>query len=181
MRRSAALALAVVALAACGGDDETAERAPAAPATATTAGAPAATTTAPASRAGERSRFVVVTSLLGRPLPGAPGCRFERSFRPDRPSASAYDGALVLRVGCRGDRRGAGGQIINRAGMKPTEISCRDANARESFCIYAPSETVGLAFIAADRATARRRIERLIEVVAPLPTGVTPLAGAAAG
>jgi hypothetical protein len=69
------------------------------------------------------------------------------------------------------------GQIVNRAGSKPTEITCRDTTAGQLFCVYVPSTSVGLYFTGTDRAVVRRRLEHLIEVVAPLPRGVTPLSG----
>jgi hypothetical protein len=69
------------------------------------------------------------------------------------------------------------GQIVNRAGSKPTEITCRDTSKGQLYCVYVPSSSVGLYFTGTDRAVVRRRLEHLMELVAPLPTGITPLSG----
>ena len=50
-------------------------------------------------------------------------------------------------------------------------------SAGELFCIYVPSTSVGLYFTGTDRAVTRRRLEHLMAMVAPLPTGITPLSG----
>lgn len=195
MRRAIPVLLmltALSALAGCGDSDDDAQGAATTPdtaaaataATATTA-APATTTTTttpaapkPAAGADKNGNYVVVTSLLGRQLPKEPQCRFAKTFVPDNPSAGSYDGALTLTVTCeKTDRYQAMGQIVNRAGSKPTEITCRDTSGGQLYCIYVPSTSVGLYFTGTDRAVVRRRLERLIEVVAPLPTGITPLSG----
>lgn len=130
---------------------------------------------------GNASPYVVVTSLLGKPLPGEPGCAFERSFAPDSASVASYDGALSLTVTCaKRDGVAPGGQIVNRAGRKPASVTCRRAADGQSFCIYVPSTTVALYFTGPDQAAARRRLERLMAVVEPLPMGVSPLSGASA-
>jgi len=190
MRRAIPIFLALAALGAstgCGDDDATsasADKQTITTAAATTTPAATSTTTAtipePAG-GGEQSGFVVVTSLLGKPLPKEPGCRFAKTFVPDKPSASAYDGALTLLVTCpkAGDFQPSG-QIVNRAGSKPTEITCRETQPPELYCIYVPSSSVGLYFTGTDRAVVRRRLERLIEIVQPLPTGITPLSGTSA-
>ena len=184
------LVLSLAALAGCGDDDGDSADADAptstAPAAVTTP-APAATTTAPAPPAaattpnGEDSPYVVVTSLLGKPLPEEPGCRFAKTFVPDKPSATAYDGALTLAITCpkEGDFQPTG-QIVNREGSKPTEITCRETRPPQLYCIYVPSAAVGLYFTGTDRAVVRRRLEHLIEIVQPLPTGITPLSGTSA-
>lgn len=184
--RAIPLFLALAALAAlggCGGSDSASSdtlTSTAAAVRTTTASASAKTTPAPppkASTAAENggSRFVVVTSLLGKQMPKEPRCRFAKTFVPDRPSA--YDGALTLTVTCeKSDGYRAVGQIVNRAGSKPTEITCRDTSAGQLYCIYVPSSSVGLYFTGTDRGVVRRRLEHLIEIVAPLPPGITPLA-----
>ena len=189
MRRAIPIlpALCALALVAGCGDDDDAGRDPqtsTAPAVATTP-APAATSTAPAPGAttpsDDDSPYVVVTSLLGRSLPSEPGCRFARTFVPDKPSATAYDGALTLAITC--PKEGGfqpTGQIVNRAGSKPTEITCRETTPPQLYCIYVPSSSVGLYFTGTDRAVVRRRLEHLIEIVQPLPTGITPLSGTSA-
>lgn len=191
MRRAIPILLALSALTVlvgCGDSDSGATRAPASTtAAADTTPAPATTTPAPAAgttttRSGDdTSRYVVVTSLLGKPLPKEPGCRFARTFVPDKPSASAYDGALKLAVTCpKSDDFQPTGQIVNRVGSKPTEITCRETTPPELYCIYVPSPWVGLYFTGTDRAVVRRRLEHLIEVVQRLPTGITPLSGTSA-
>lgn len=169
----------------CGGSDETSD-ATATTTTTSTAAAqtPArttpATTTPPGATAGESkdSPYVVVTSLLGKPLPKEPQCRFAKNFVADNPSASAYDGQLTLAVTCdKQDGYTPMGQIVNRAGSKPSEITCKDTTAGQLFCIYVPSTSVGLYFTGTDRAVVRRRLQHLIEIVQPLPTGITPLSG----
>lgn len=184
MRRAIPSFLAVAALATlagCGDDDTGASAATQTSPTAAAATTPAATTPARAGADGGDSPYVVVTSLLGRPLPKEPGCRFAKTFVPDKPSASAYDGALTLLVTCpKADGFKPTGQIVNRAGSKPTEITCRRTRPPELYCIYVPSSTVGLYFTGTDRAVVRRRLEHLIEIVQPLPTGVTPLSGTSA-
>jgi hypothetical protein len=189
--RSAILLLlvlaALAALAGCGDSDTASEETVTSTSAAqtTTATAPA-TKIAPRTAAGtdnktgrdRNSPFVVVTSLLGKPLPKEPLCRFAKTFAADNPSAVTYDGALSLTVTCdRQDGYTGMGQIVNRAGSKPTEITCRDTTAGQLFCVYVPSTSVGLYFTGTDRAVVRRRLEHLIEVVAPLPRGVTPLSG----
>lgn len=188
MRRAIPIFLALAALAAfagCGDDDTSASadtqtsKTSATTTTPATTSTPAATT--PAAADGGESPFVVVTSLLGKPLPKEPGCRFARTFVPDNPSASAYDGALTLLVTCpKADGFKPTGQIVNRAGSKPTEITCRQTRPPELFCIYVPSSSVGLYFTGTDRAVVRRRLQHLIELVQPLPTGITPLSGTSA-
>ncbi|HVF79393.1 MAG TPA: hypothetical protein VNA28_13940 [Solirubrobacteraceae bacterium] len=178
---------ALGALAGCGGSDGTSD----AGTTSTSAAAPAATSTAPspisttpatttpaAKGANKDSPYVVVTSLLGKQLPEEPACRFAKTFVPDNPSAGGYDGALALSITCakEGDHTPTG-QIVNRAGSKPTEITCRDTRDGELYCIYVPSTSVGVFFTGTDRAIVRRRLEHLIETVQPLPTGITPLSG----
>lgn len=173
-------------LAGCGGSDATSEgtvtstnSAAVAPATAPR---PVTTNAAAAARsAGRDSPYVVVTSLLGRQMPKEPRCRFAKTFVPDDPSAASYDGALTLTVTCdKSDGYTPVGQIVNRAGSKPTEITCRDTTRGQLYCIYVPSTSVGLYFTGTDRAVVRRRLEHLMEIVAPLPTGVTPLSGTSA-
>lgn len=190
MRRAVPLLLALVAFAGCGSDDSDGSSASAGTATsatsvtpATTTAAPPATTTAPVTTTpkGDQSPYVVVTSLLGKQLPQEPGCRFAKSFVPDKPSASGYDGALTLTVTCqRADNYTPVGQIVNRAGSKPSEITCRETQNGQLYCIYVPSTHVGLYFTGTDRAVVRRRLEHLIEIVQPLPTGLTPLSGSTA-
>ena len=139
---------------------------------------PAPTTTTPR---GGKSPFVVVTSLLGRQLPKEPGCRFSKTFTPDKPSATAYDGSLTLTVMCpRADGYRPVGQIVNRRGSKPTEIVCRETSPPQLYCIYVPNMHIGLYFTGTDRAVVRRRLEHLIEIVQTLPTGITPLSGTSA-
>lgn len=174
---------AVAAVAGCGSDGS-GDGGKASTATSTVGAGPTttATTGGTTTSGGSGGDFVVVTSLLGRDLPKEPGCTFADAFMPDKPSASAYDGALTLTVTCK--KRGEFapvGQIVNRAGRKPTEITCRDSGDGQSFCVYVPSETVALTFIAADQDAARRRLQRLIDAVQPLPTGVSPLSGASSG
>jgi hypothetical protein len=190
MRRTIPLLLVLAglgALAGCGDSGSASESgATSTIAAAATATVPAPVSTTPATTtpasaangASGDSPYVVVTSLLGKQLPEEPQCRFAKTFVPDDPSAGAYDGALSLVVTCpkQGGKQ-ATGQIVNRAGSKPTEISCRDANPTEVYCIYVPRTSVGLFFTGTDRAVARRRLEQLIEIVAPLPTGITPLSG----
>lgn len=185
------MSAALGALAGCGSDDsapgETATRTTAGVLTSTatvpaTTAAPAATTppTATAGTSGD-SPFVVVTSLLGKPLPKEPACRFATSFIADNPAAGAYDGSLALTVTCDKEKGYTSmGQVVNRAGSKPTEITCRDTTGGQLFCIYVPSTSVGLYFTGTDRAVVRRRLAHLIEVVQPLPIGVTPLSGTSA-
>jgi hypothetical protein len=188
MRRAVPVFLvlsALVALGGCGDGDKTSSSTSTSPTT-TTSTSPAAATTTPAtttpstssSKKNADSPYVVVTSLLGKPLPKEPGCQFAKTFVPANPSAAAYDGSLALTVTCQKE---AGytptGQVVNRPGSKPTEITCRDTSGGQLYCIYVPSTSVGLYFTGTDRATVRRRLEHLIEVVSPLPTGITPLAG----
>jgi hypothetical protein len=179
MRRALPLLLALAAIAGCGDSSSPDDGA------STTTTPPAATsaataTAAPGTGASKDSPYVVVTSLLGKPLPNEPGCTFAKTFLPNTPTA--YDGGLALSITCKpsGGFKPTG-QIVNRPGNKPTEITCRDTIRGQLFCIYAPSVSVGLYFTGTDRAVTRRRLERLIEVVAPLPTGITPLSGAATG
>ncbi len=188
MRRAIPLLLALTALGALAGCGDSASTAGdtvtstnAAVATATTMSpAPTGTTSGgeTAAEADEDSPYVVVTSLLGKPLPKEPQCRFAKSFVPDDPAAGSYDGALSLTVRCeKTDGYRGMGQIVNRAGSKPTEITCRDTTAGQLYCIYVPTSSVGLYFTGTDRAVVRRRLEHLIEIVAPLPAGITPLSG----
>ena len=171
------------ALAGCGGSDSASQQTATSTSAVAGGSAPVApgagtTTNSTASTGKKGSRFVVVTSLLGKPLPKEPDCRFAKTFVPDNPTASGYDGALALTVTCK---KSGGytplGQIVNRAGSKPTEITCRDTQGGQLYCIYVPSTSVGLYFTGTDRAVVRRRLEHLIEIVAPLPTGITPLSG----
>jgi hypothetical protein len=183
---------ALGALAGCGGSDNASDGSTtstnAAVATATTTApspvgtTPAMTTTASATKGADKdSPYVIVTSLLGKPLPEEPQCRFARTFVPDNPSAGGYDGALALNITCAKEgSHTPTGQVVNRAGSKPTEITCRDTSDGELYCIYVPSSSVGLFFTGTDRAVVRRRLEHLIEIVAPLPTGITPLSGTSA-
>ena len=178
MRRASLLLLTLVAVLAGCGDSE--QKSTAAGATATTS-TPAATTPSaaatPTAPAGA-SPYVVVTKLLGRPLANEPGCRFRKSFVPSlRPPG--YDGSLALTVSCpKADGYTPFGQIVNKQGSKPSEITCKDTHAGQLYCLYVPSTSVGLYFTGTDRAVVRRRLEHLIEVVRPLPTGVTPISGA---
>lgn len=185
MRRAIPILLALTVLVGCDDSDSAATRAPASTTAAADTTPAAATTPAPGTtttRSGDdTSRYVVVTSLLGKPLPKEPGCRFARTFVTDKPSASAYDGALTLAVTCpKSDDFRPTGQIVNRVGSKPTEITCRETTPPELYCIYVPSPWVGLYFTGTDRAVVRRRLEHLIEVVQRLPTGITPLSGTSA-
>jgi hypothetical protein len=188
MRRPTLLFLALAALAAlggCGDSDSASSDIPTSTIAAVrTAPAPASTTTTREPTSGAKSAkgpkgpsgFVVVTALLGKQMPKEPRCRFAKTFVPDRPTA--YDGALTLTVTC--DRSGGYrpvGQIVNRAGSKPTEITCRDTSKGQLYCVYVPSSSVGLYFTGTDRAVVRRRLEHLMELVAPLPIGITPLSG----
>lgn len=180
MRRAIPLFLALAALGGCGDSDSASSDTPTSTAAAVrTTPAPASTT--PATSSGDKgaaNRFVVITSLLGKQMPKEPRCRFARTFTPDKPSPNSYDGALTLTVTCdksKGYR--AVGQIVNRAGSKPTEITCRDTSDGQLYCIYVPSSSVGLYFTGTDRGVVRRRLEHLIEIVSPLPTGITPLSG----
>lgn len=182
MRRAIPILLALAALSAftgCGDDDSSASADTQTSTTSSATSSPATTSTTPApAPGGEDSGFVVVTSLLGKPLPKEPGCRFAKTFVPDKPTASAYDGALTLLVTCpKTDDFEPTGQIVNRAGSKPTEITCRETRPPELYCIYVPSPSVGMYFTGTDRAVVRRRLEHLIEIVQPLPTGITPLSG----
>ena len=181
----AALLAVAVAVGGCGGaDDEPSDASTVTGAVASTTPAPvtpATTTPATTTPSGGKSPYVVVSSLLGRPLPKEPGCRFNKTFTPDKPSASAYDGALTLTVMCpRADGYRPVGQIVNRRGSKPTEITCRETTAPQLYCIYVPSPYVGLYFTGTQRDVVRRRLEHLIETVQPLPTGITPLSGTSA-
>jgi hypothetical protein len=186
MRRAAPVLLVLAALAAlagCGGSDDDGKASSTSTSTtaavATTAARETTTPSAPATKkeTGD-SPYVVVTSLLGKPLPKEPGCQFAKTFVPDNPSVTAYDGSLSLTVTCaKEDGYTPTGQIVNRPGSKPTEITCRDTSGGQLYCIYVPSTSVGLYFTGTDRATVRRRLEHLIAVVSPLPTGITPLSG----
>jgi hypothetical protein len=176
---------ALGALAGCGDSDNASDETVTSTAAATqtpTETAPA--TTIPSSTTAGKDKdspYVIVTSLLGKQLPKEPLCRFAKSFVADNPSAGAYDGTLALTVTCdRQDGYTAMGQIVNRAGSKPTEITCRDTTAGQLFCVYVPSTSVGLYFTGTDRAVVRRRLEHLMEIVAPLPRGITPLSGTSA-
>ena len=186
MRYATLLLLALTALGGCGDSESpgaSTNTAPSTTAAAATTPAPATTTpSAPRSAAdGDKSGFVDVTSLLGKPLPGEPGCRFAKTFVPDKPSPGAYDGALTLTVTCpKSEGYIPVGQVVNRAGSKPTEITCRDTRGRELFCVYVPNSSLGLYFTGTDRKVVRRRLERLIETVAKLPAGITPLARSSA-
>jgi hypothetical protein len=175
MRRALPLLLALAAIAGCGDSSSSDGGA------STTTTTPAVTSTLAAGAVtGKDSPYVVVTSLLGKPLPNEPGCAFSKTFNPNTPTA--YDGGLALSITCKpsGGFKPTG-QIVNRPGNKPTEITCRDTTRGQLFCIYAPSVSVGMYFTGTDRALTRRRLEHLIEIVAPLPTGITPLSGAATG
>jgi hypothetical protein len=180
MRRALPLLLALAAIAGCG-DSSSSDGGASTPTTTTpaTTSTPAATLAAGAAT-GKDSPYVVVTSLLGKPLPNEPGCAFAKTFTPNTPTA--YDGGLALSITCKpsGGFKPTG-QIVDRPGNKPTEITCRDTTRGQLFCIYAPSVSVGLYFTGTNRALTRRRLEHLIEIVAPLPTGITPLSGAATG
>ncbi len=183
MRGATVLLVALLGLAGCGDSERTSPIASTTTTSAPTVAAPATATTGapPAATPGGRSRFVDVSSLVGKPLAGEPGCRFARSVIPDRPSARQYDGALTLSVRCpRTDDYTPFGQIVNRTGSKPSEITCRAARGKEQYCIYVPSSSVGLYFTGTDRAVVRRRLERLVDVVGSLPNGVTPLPAAPA-
>jgi len=175
MRRALPLLLALAAIAGCGDSSSSDDGA------STTTSAPAVTSTATAvPGTSSDSPYVVVTSLLGKPLPKEPGCAFAKRFTPNTPTA--YDGGLSLSITCKPSHGfKPTGQIVNRPGNKPTEITCRDTTRGQLFCIYAPSVSVGMYFTGTDRALTRRRLEHLIEIVAPLPTGITPLSGAATG
>ncbi|MBW3653393.1 MAG: hypothetical protein KY433_07330 [Actinobacteria bacterium] len=184
MRYATLLLLALTALAGCGDSESpgaSTNTVPSTTAAAATTPAPATTTpsakSTPRSAAdGDKSGFVDVTSLLGKPLPGEPGCRFAKTFVPDKPSPSAYDGALTLTVTCpKSEGYVPVGQVVNRAGSKPTEITCRDTRGGELFCVYVPNSSLGLYFTGTDRKVVRRRLERLIETVAKLPAGIPPL------
>ena len=169
--------LALAALAGCG---DTQGPSPSEPTRATTSTPATPRTSATKAGGGKDSPFVLVTSLLGKPLPKEPGCAFAKTFTPNTPTA--YDGGLALSITCTPSHGfKPTGQIVNRPGNKPTEITCRDTTRGQLFCIYAPSVSVGLYFTGTDRALTRRRLEHLIEIVAPLPTGITPLSGAATG
>lgn len=176
MRRAIPVLLALAAVAGCG---DASGPSPSEPARATTS-TPAATSTPATQAGGNDSPFVVVTSLLGKPLPKEPGCRFANTFIPNNPTAATYDGGLALTVTCK---RSKGytplGQIVDRRASKPTEIMCRDTTRGELYCIYVPSSTVGLYFTGTDRAVVRRRLQHLMQVVASLPNGVTPFSKAA--
>jgi hypothetical protein len=176
MRRAIPVLLALAALAGCG---ESPGPSPSEPTRATTS-TPAATNTPAANAGGRDSPFVLVTSLIGKPLRKEPGCTFAKTFIPNNPTPATYDGGLALTVTCK---RSEGytplGQIVNRRGSKPTEIRCKDTARGELYCIYVPSSTVGLYFTGTDRAVVRRRLQHLMETVAPLPTGVTPFSKAA--
>ena len=185
MRCAIPALLVLTVLAGCGGSDSASQDTVTntkAGVGATSTGPAPATTTNPAGTTAAKSddsRYVVVTSLLGKQLPKEPECRFAKTFEPDNPSSGSYDGALTLTVRCdKQDGYQALGQIVNRAGSKPTEITCRDTTGGQLYCIYVPSTSVGLYFTGTDRAVVRRRLEQLIEIVAPLPTGITPLPGA---
>jgi hypothetical protein len=191
MRPATPLVLTLTALAALAGCGDSESASPdtltstSAAASTTTAPAPTTTTpataTTPATTTGAKgatgaSPYIMVSSLLGKRLPKEPRCQFAKTFVPDKPTA--YDGALTLTVTC--EKSGgytAVGQIVNRVGSKPTEITCRDTTGGQLYCIYVPSTTVGLYFTGTDRAVVRRRLEHLIEIVAPLPRGITPLPG----
>jgi len=159
MRRAIFLLLvltAVGALAGCGDSENTSD----ATVTSTNAAAPAATTTtgaapaatesggAPAGKAGKAGKdsdYVVVTSLLGKQLPKEPRCRFAKNFVPEKPAPASYDGALTLTVTCEKSAGYRGmGQIVNRPGSRPTEITCQDTSGGQLYCIYVPNPSVGL-------------------------------------
>jgi hypothetical protein len=188
MRRALSVLLALAALAGCGSSSESGSSEPARATTSTPdATSTAATRSTPGATGGRAttatrgdSPFVVVTSLLGKPLRKEPGCTFARTFIPNNPTPATYDGGLALTVTCR---RSGGytplGQIVNRRGSKPTATTCKNTTRGELYCIYVPRPTVGLYFTGTDRAVVRRRLEHLMEVVEPLPTGITPFAFAA--
>ncbi len=175
MRRAIPVLLALAVLAGCG---DASDPSPSEPTRATTSSPDA--TRAPTTKAGSQdSPFVVVTSLLGKPLRKEPGCTFAKTFIPNNPAAT-YDGGLALTVTCKkSDGYTPLGQIVNRGGSKPTEIMCRDTTRDELYCIYVPSSTVGLYFTGTDRAVVRRRLQHLIETVESLPNGITPFSNAA--
>jgi len=190
MRCALPLLLALAVLVGCGDSENPSASTDTLTSTAaagtTTVPAPEATTSAPTPKPSSapaqgddaKSPFVVVTPLLGKPMPEEPGCTFAKTFVPDKPSAGAYDGALTLSIRCpKSDGYTPMGQIVNRGGSKPTEITCRNTTNGQLFCIYVPSTSVGLYFTGTDRAVVRRRLEHLIEIVQPLPTGITPLSG----
>lgn len=170
MRRALPVLLALVALAGCGDASDPSSSKP----TRATTSTPGTT-----KAGGDESPFVVVTSLLGKPLRKEPGCRFAKTFIPNNP-APTYDGGLALTVTCKkSDGYTPLGQIVNRAGSKPTEIMCRPTTRDELYCIYVPSTTVGLYFTGTDQAVVRRRLQHLMEIVASLPNGITPFSNAA--
>jgi hypothetical protein len=176
MRRAFPLLLVLAVVAGCG-DSEPTSSTTSTPAPAATTSTPTPTTSADSGNAAD-NRYVVVTSLLGRPLPKEPGCTFAKNFVPTRPPP-AYDGGLALTVTCKAaDGYTPIGQIVNREGSKPSEITCRDTNAGQLYCLYVPNSSVGLYFTGTDRAVVRRRLEHLMEVVRPLPAGISPIAGA---
>lgn len=188
MRRAIALLIVLAAVVSGCGDSRNESTPASAPAPTSTPAAttttPAATTSTPASApaasaaGGTDSPYVVVTTLLGKPLASEPGCTFAKTFVPNN-QPPAYDGGLALTVTCRkADGYTPFGQIVNKQGSKPSEITCKDTNAGQLYCLYVPSSTVGLYFTGTNRAVVRRRLERLIDVVRPLPTGVSPIAGA---
>jgi hypothetical protein len=78
-------------------------------------------------------------------------------------------------------RERTGGIAADPHGQHAGFARCRDGGDGQSFCVYVPSETVAMTFVAADQDAARRRLQHLIEAVQPLPTGATPLSGASAG
>lgn len=189
MRPLVPLLLAIATLAGCGGGGgervagttpgTTTEPSTGAATGSATATAPQATERRPQAAASGSSPFVVLTALLGKPLPNEPGCRFNRTFTPDRPSSTAYDGAGTLTVACRKERSHQPvGQVVNRSGSTPSAMTCRDTKRPELYCIYVPSGTVGMYFTGTDRAVTRRRLRHLIAAVERLPKGITPLSGA---
>jgi hypothetical protein len=174
MRRVSPLLLVLAALAGCGDSKPTSRTTT--PASTST---PAPATSGNRANAADR-RYVVVTSLLGRPLPKESGCAFAKNFVPTR-QPPAYDGGLALTVTCKAaDGYTPIGQIVNREGSKPTEISCRDTNAGQLYCLYVPNSSVGLYFTGTDRRVVRRRLEHLMQVVRALPEGISPISGATA-
>jgi hypothetical protein len=187
MRRAIPVLLGLVLIAGCGDDKKSSTPTSGTPAAATPAGVktvattstPAAPAAAAATPSGAKSPYVDVTSLLGKQLKDEPGCTFAKNFVPNaRPPA--YDGGLALTVSCHAaDGYTPIGQIVNRPGSKPTEISCKDTNGGQLYCLYVPSTTVGLYFTGTNRAVVRRRLEHLMEMVRPLPTGISAIAGAA--
>ncbi len=180
MRLAILLIAAAGLLAGCGGADGV-EPLGSATTTAPSPGGEPSTGPGSAGSAAASGRYVVLTSLLGKQLPKEPGCRFAKTFTADKPSSASYDGAGTLVVAC--PKSGAVrpvGQIVNRRGSTPSELTCRNPGEPALYCVYVPSTNLGMFFTGTDVGVTRRRLQHLRDAVAKLPAGITPLSGTSA-